>query len=308
MYNGDRARKETLVNYGFRLPSALDNRPMRFEEFEDMIHQAIFVSATPGDYELEKTHGEIVEQIIRPTGLLDPLVSVRPTQGQIDDLTDEIRKRIEKNERVLITTLTVRMAEDLTSYLKGMDFKVAWLHHEVKTIERTEIIRDLRKGKYDVLIGINLLREGLDIPEVSLIAILDADKEGFLRSERSLIQIIGRAARNAHGEVIMYGDHITDSMHKALEETSRRRAIQTAYNKEHHITPQTIIKPIHEVVRSKETQEMTAKYIHKKAAVNKKDKDKLIANLQKEMKEAAKVLDFERAAQLRDILFELQST
>lgn len=308
MYNGDRARKETLVNYGFRLPSALDNRPMRFEEFEDMIHQAIFVSATPGDYELEKTHGEIVEQIIRPTGLLDPLVSIRPTQGQIDDLTDEIRKRIEKNERVLITTLTVRMAEDLTSYLKGMDFKVAWLHHEVKTIERTEIIRDLRKGKYDVLIGINLLREGLDIPEVSLIAILDADKEGFLRSERSLIQIIGRAARNAHGEVIMYGDHITDSMHKALEETSRRRAIQTAYNKEHHITPQTIIKPIHEVVRSKETQEMTAKYIHKKAAVNKKDKDKLIANLQKEMKEAAKVLDFERAAQLRDILFELQST
>ena len=308
MYNGDRARKETLVNYGFRLPSSLDNRPMRFEEFEDMIHQAIFVSATPGDYELEKTHGEIVEQIIRPTGLLDPLVSVRPTQGQIDDLTDEIRKRIEKNERVLITTLTVRMAEDLTSYLKGMDFKVAWLHHEVKTIERTEIIRDLRKGKYDVLIGINLLREGLDIPEVSLIAILDADKEGFLRSERSLIQIIGRAARNAHGEVIMYGDHITDSMHKALEETSRRRAIQTAYNKEHHITPQTIIKPIHEVVRSKETQEMTAKYIHKKAAVNKKDKDKLIANLQKEMKEAAKVLDFERAAQLRDILFELQST
>lgn len=308
MYNGDRARKETLVNYGFRLPSALDNRPMRFEEFEDMIHQAIFVSATPGDYELEKTHGEIVEQIIRPTGLLDPLVSVRPTQGQIDDLTDEIRKRIEKNERVLITTLTVRMAEDLTSYLKGMDFKVVWLHHEVKTIERTEIIRDLRKGKYDVLIGINLLREGLDIPEVSLIAILDADKEGFLRSERSLIQIIGRAARNAHGEVIMYGDHITDSMHKALEETSRRRAIQTAYNKEHHITPQTIIKPIHEVVRSKETQEMTAKYIHKKAAVNKKDKDKLIANLQKEMKEAAKVLDFERAAQLRDILFELQST
>ena len=308
MYNGDRARKETLVNYGFRLPSALDNRPMRFEEFEDMIHQAIFVSATPGDYELEKTHGEIVEQIIRPTGLLDPLVSVRPTQGQIDDLTDEIRKRIEKNERVLITTLTVRMAEDITSYLKGMDFKVAWLHHEVKTIERTEIIRDLRKGKYDVLIGINLLREGLDIPEVSLIAILDADKEGFLRSERSLIQIIGRAARNAHGEVIMYGDHITDSMHKALEETSRRRAIQTAYNKEHHITPQTIIKPIHEVVRSKETQEMTAKYIHKKAAVNKKDKDKLIANLQKEMKEAAKVLDFERAAQLRDILFELQST
>ena len=206
MYNGDRARKETLVNYGFRLPSALDNRPMRFEEFEKMINQAIFVSATPGNYELEQTKGEIIEQIIRPTGLLDPVVTVRPTQGQIDDLVDEIRTRIEKNERTLITTLTVRMAEDLTSYLKGMDFKVAWLHHEVKTIERTEIIRDLRKGKYDVLIGINLLREGLDIPEVSLITILDADKEGFLRSERSLIQIIGRAARNAHGQVIMYAD------------------------------------------------------------------------------------------------------
>ena len=202
MYNGDRARKEVLVNFGFRLPSALDNRPMRFEEFESMIHQAVFISATPGDYELDKVNGEVVEQIIRPTGLLDPEVEVRPTRGQIDDLTDEIRMRIENNERVLITTLTVRMAEDLTAYLKGMDFKVAWLHHEVKTIERTEIIRDLRKGKYDVLIGINLLREGLDIPEVSLIAILDADKEGFLRSERSLIQIIGRAARNAHGKVI----------------------------------------------------------------------------------------------------------
>lgn len=308
MYNGDRARKETLVNYGFRLPSALDNRPLRFEEFESMIHQAIFVSATPGDYEMAKTNGEIIEQIIRPTGLLDPIVNVRPTQGQIDDLVDEIHKRIEQNERVLITTLTVRMAEDLTSYLKGMDFKVAWLHHEVKTIERTEIIRDLRKGKYDVLIGINLLREGLDIPEVSLIAILDADKEGFLRSERSLIQIIGRAARNSHGEVIMYGDKITDSMRKALDETARRREIQIAYNKEHNITPQTIIKPIHEVVRSKETQEMTAKFMNKKAGVSKKDKDKLIANLQKEMKEAAKVLDFERAAELRDILFELQSS
>lgn len=307
MYNGDRARKETLVNYGFRLPSALDNRPMRFEEFEGMIHQAIFVSATPGDYELEKTNGEIIEQIIRPTGLLDPLVEVRPTQGQIDDLVDEIRSRIEKNERTLITTLTVRMAEDLTSYLKGMDFKVAWLHHEVKTIERTEIIRDLRKGKYDVLIGINLLREGLDIPEVSLIAILDADKEGFLRSERSLIQIIGRAARNAQGKVVMYADTITQSMQKALEETARRREIQIAYNEEHGITPQTIVKPIHEVVRSKETQEMTAKYISKKSKVTKKDKEKLLANLEKEMKEAAKVLDFERAAELRDILMELRS-
>ncbi|MCI3013044.1 excinuclease ABC subunit UvrB [[Clostridium] innocuum] len=308
MYNGDRARKETLVNYGFRLPSALDNRPMRFEEFEKMINQAIFVSATPGNYELEQTKGEIIEQIIRPTGLLDPVVTVRPTQGQIDDLVDEIRTRIEKNERTLITTLTVRMAEDLTSYLKGMDFKVAWLHHEVKTIERTEIIRDLRKGKYDVLIGINLLREGLDIPEVSLITILDADKEGFLRSERSLIQIIGRAARNAHGQVIMYADKITDSMQKALDETARRREIQIAYNEKHGITPKTIIKPIHEVVRSKETQEMTAKYIGEKAKVSKKDKEKLLANLEKEMREAAKVLDFERAAELRDILLELRNS
>lgn len=308
MYNGDRARKEVLVNFGFRLPSALDNRPMRFEEFEGMINQAVFISATPGDYELGKTNGEIVEQIIRPTGLLDPVVEVRPTQGQIDDLVDEIRERIEKNERTLITTLTVRMAEDLTSYLKGMDFKVAWLHHEVKTIERTEIIRDLRKGKYDVLIGINLLREGLDIPEVSLITILDADKEGFLRSERSLIQIIGRAARNAHGKVIMYGDKITDSMRKALDETERRRTIQIAYNKEHGITPQTIIKPIHEVVRSKETQEMTAKYMSKKAKLGKKDKEKMLVNIEKEMKEAAKVLDFERAAELRDILIELRNS
>lgn len=306
MYNGDRARKEVLVNYGFRLPSALDNRPMRFEEFESMIHQAVFISATPGDYELNKVNGEVVEQIIRPTGLLDPEVEVRETNGQIDDLTDEIKQRIEKNERVLITTLTVRMAEDLTNYLKGMDMKVAWLHHEVKTIERTEIIRDLRKGKYDVLIGINLLREGLDIPEVSLIAILDADKEGFLRSERSLIQIIGRAARNAHGKVIMYADSITDSMQKALDETNRRRSIQIAYNKEHGITPKTIIKPIHEVVRSKETQEMTAKYMNKKTKMGKKDKEKLLASIEKEMREAAKVLDFERAAELRDILLELK--
>lgn len=307
MYNGDRARKETLVNYGFRLPSALDNRPMKFEEFEQMVNQAIYVSATPGNYEVEQVHGNVIEQIIRPTGLLDPVVTVRPTKGQIDDLVDEIRKRIEKNERTLITTLTVRMAEDLSSYLKGMDFKVAWLHHEVKTIERTEIIRDLRKGKYDVLIGINLLREGLDIPEVSLITILDADKEGFLRSERSLIQIIGRAARNSHGEVIMYADKITDSMRKALDETQRRRQIQIAHNEAHGITPQTIIKPIHEVVRSKETQEMTAKYMSKKSKMGKKDKEKLLTSLEKEMKEAAKVLDFERAAELRDILIELKN-
>ena len=307
MYNGDRARKETLVNYGFRLPSALDNRPLRFEEFEKMVNQAIYVSATPGDYELEKVHGEVIEQIIRPTGLLDPEVEVRPTMGQIDDLVDEIRERIERNERTLITTLTVRMAEDLTAYLKNMDFKVAWLHHEVTTIERTEIIQDLRKGKYDVLVGINLLREGLDIPEVSLIAILDADKEGFLRSERSLIQIIGRAARNAQGKVIMYADQITQSMRKALDETARRREIQIAYNEAHGITPKTIIKPIHDVVRSKETKEMTAAYMKKKKKMGKKDKAKMLENIEKEMKEAARVLDFERAAQLRDILIELRN-
>lgn len=308
MYNGDRSRKETLVNFGFRLPSALDNRPLRFEEFERLVHQAIYVSATPGDYELEKVHGQVIEQIIRPTGLLDPIVEVRPTMGQIDDLVDEIKERVERNERTLITTLTVRMAEDLTAYLKNMDFKVAWLHHEVTTIERTEIIADLRKGKYDVLVGINLLREGLDIPEVSLIAILDADKEGFLRSERSLIQIIGRAARNAQGKVIMYADSITQSMRKALDETARRREIQMAFNEAHGITPRTIIKPIHDVVRSKETKEMTAAYMKKKNKMAKKDKAKMLENIEKEMKEAARVLDFERAAQLRDILIELRGS
>lgn len=308
MYNGDRARKETLVNYGFRLPSALDNRPLRFGEFEQMVNQAIYVSATPGDYELDKVHGEVIEQIIRPTGLLDPKVEVRPTTGQIDDLVDEIKARIERDERTLITTLTVRMAEDLSAYLKNMEFKVAWLHHEVTTIERTEIIQDLRKGKYDVLVGINLLREGLDIPEVSLIAILDADKEGFLRSERSLIQIIGRAARNAQGKVIMYADQITQSMRKALDETARRREIQIAYNDAHGITPKTIIKPIHDVVRSKETKEMTAAYMKKKNKMGKKDKTKMLENIEKEMKEAARVLDFERAAQLRDILIELRNS
>ena len=305
MYNGDRARKETLVNYGFRLPSALDNRPLRFGEFEQMVNQAIYVSATPGDYELDKVHGEVIEQIIRPTGLLDPEVEVRPTTGQIDDLVDEIKARIERDERTLITTLTVRMAEDLSAYLKNMEFKVAWLHHEVTTIERTEIIQDLRKGKYDVLVGINLLREGLDIPEVSLIAILDADKEGFLRSERSLIQIIGRAARNAQGKVIMYADQITQSMRKALDETARRREIQIAYNDAHGITPKTIIKPIHDVVRSKETK---AAYMKKKNKMGKKDKTKMLENIEKEMKEAARVLDFERAAQLRDILIELRNS
>ena len=307
MYNGDRARKETLVEYGFRLPSALDNRPMRFEEFESKVNQVIYVSATPGDYELEKTNHEVVEQIIRPTGLLDPHVEVRPTKHQIDDLVNEIHERIKKNERVLITALTVRMAEELTNYLKQLDLKVAWLHHEVKTIERSEIIRDLRLGKYDVLIGINLLREGLDIPEVSLIAILDADKEGFLRSERSLIQIIGRAARNAQGKVIMYADTMTESMRKAIEETNRRRSIQEEHNRIHNITPKTIIKDIQEVMHSKETQEMTSKYHKNKNKMSKKEKEKLLSQLEKEMKAAAKALDFERAAELRDMLIELRN-
>lgn len=305
MYNGDRARKETLVEYGFRLPSALDNRPLKFDEFEQKPPQSIYVSATPGDYELEQTHGEVVEQIIRPTGLLDPIVEVRPSEGQIDDLVDEIRERIAKNQRTLVTTLTVRMAEDLTAYLKNLDIKVAWLHHEVTTIERTEIIHDLRLGKYDVLVGINLLREGLDIPEVSLITILDADKEGFLRSKRSLVQIIGRAARNAEGRVIMYGDTITESMQYAIDETARRRAIQEKYNEEHDIIPQTIIKPVRDVVRSKETKEMTARYMKKKK-LSRKDTATLIADLEKEMKEAARDLDFERAAELRDMIMELK--
>jgi len=305
MFNGDRARKQTLVDYGFRLPSALDNRPLKFNEFESMTPQSIFVSATPGDYELEKTNHHVVEQIIRPTGLLDPEVEVRPIEGQIDDLVDEIKERVARNERTLVTTLTVRMAEDLTSYLKNMDLNVAWLHHEVTTIERTEIIHDLREGKYDVLVGINLLREGLDIPEVSLIAILDADKEGFLRSRRSLIQIIGRAARNAQGKVIMYADKITESMDEAIKETARRRKIQMEYNERHHITQKTIIKPIHDVVRSKETKEVTRKYLAKKK-ISKKDKEKMLENLRKEMKEAAKELDFERAAELRDMIIELE--
>ena len=307
MYNGDRARKETLVEYGFRLPSALDNRPMSFEEFETLVNQAIYVSATPGNYELEKVHGEVVEQIIRPTGLLDPEITVRPTRGQIDDLLDEIHHCIAANERVLITTLTVKMAEDLTDYLKKNDLKVAYLHHETLTLERTETIRDLRRGKYDVLVGINLLREGIDIPEVSLVAILDADKEGFLRSERSLIQTIGRAARNAHGRVVMYGDKMTDSMKKAIEETNRRRAIQIAYNEEHHITPTTIVKDIGEAIHGKETQEMAARYMKKKSKLGKKEQQKLIDNLEKEMKDAARVLDFERAAELRDMLLELKA-
>ncbi|MBR3168100.1 MAG: excinuclease ABC subunit UvrB [Erysipelotrichaceae bacterium] len=306
MYNGDRARKQVLVDYGFRLPSALENRPMRFDEFEQIQGQRIYMSATPGDYELEQVNNEVVEQIIRPTGLVDPQVEVRPTMGQIDDLLTEIRANIEKNERTMITTLTVKMAEDLTDFLKKQDLNVAYLHHETKVLERSQIIVDLRKGVYDVLVGINLLREGLDIPEVSLIAILDADKEGFLRSERSLIQTIGRAARNANGRVIMYGDSITDSMRRAIDETDRRRRIQVEYNEKHGIVPKTIYKEIGEAVHGKETRAETSRYLKKKVKT-KKDTESLIASLEKEMKQAAKSLDFEKAAELRDIIFELKS-
>lgn len=307
MYNGDRARKQMLVDYGFRLPSALDNRPLTFEEFEKRIHQIVFVSATPGPYEIEHTP-KFVEQIIRPTGLLDPIIDVRPTKGQIDDLIDEIHQRSKRNERVLITTLTKKMSEDLTDYLKEIGIKVQYLHSEVKTLERIEIIRELRLGKYDVLIGINLLREGLDIPEVSLVAILDADKEGFLRSERSLIQTIGRAARNANGMVIMYADHITHSMQIAIDETKRRRAIQEAYNEKHGITPQTIVKEIREAIRAtKESEENTKNETAARAKkLTKKEKEKMLIQLEKDMKEPAKALDFERAAELRDLLLELQ--
>lgn len=308
MFNGDRARKTTLVEYGFRLPSALENRPMRFDEFEKIINQVIFVSATPGDYELELTNHEVVEQIIRPTGLIDPITHVRPSKGQIDDIIHEINLRIEKDERVLITTLTVKMAEELTAYLKRLDLKVCYLHHETLTLERIEILRDLRKGKYDVLVGINLLREGLDLPEVSLVCILDADKEGFLRSHRSLIQTIGRAARNANGQVILYADRMTDSMEKALNETNRRREIQIAYNLEHGITPKTIKKEIHDVIRGKETQKMANAYLTKRQKLDRKSQEELIISLEKEMHEAARVLDFERAAELRDIVLELKSS
>jgi len=309
MYNGDQARKGVLVEHGFRLPSALDNRPLRFEEFERHIHQAIYVSATPGPYELEHTP-EMVEQIIRPTGLLDPLIDVRPIEGQIDNLIDEIHDRIARNERVLVTTLTKKMSEDLSAYLKEMGLKVEYLHSEIKTLERIEIIRELRKGTYDVLIGINLLREGLDIPEVSLVAILDADKEGFLRSERSLIQTIGRAARNSNGRVIMYADNMTDSMKKAIEETKRRRTIQMAYNEEHGITPKTIVKKIPDVIRATQVAEEEESYVTKATKgkkLTKAEKEKLLASLEVEMKEAAKALDFERAAELRDTIFELKA-
>nr|WP_108306285.1 excinuclease ABC subunit UvrB [Metalysinibacillus jejuensis] len=305
MYNGDQARKNVLVDHGFRLPSALDNRPLKFEEFEQKVGQAIYVSATPGPYEIEHTP-EMVEQIIRPTGLLDPPIDVRPIEGQIDDLIDEINARVAVNERVLITTLTKKMSEDLTTYLKEMGMKVEYLHSEVKTLERIEIIRELRRGTYDVLVGINLLREGLDIPEVSLVAILDADKEGFLRSERSLIQTIGRAARNAHGQVIMYADKMTDSMNKAISETMRRRTIQIAYNEKHGITPTTITKKIPDIIRATQVADGEESYVARKV-YTKKERKQLIERLTKEMKEAALALDYERAAELRDTIVELQA-
>lgn len=307
MYNGDRQRKTVLVDYGFRLPSALDNRPMTFDEFEGMMNQVIYCSATPGEYELEQVDHKVTEQIIRPTGLLDPKITVKPTKGQIDDISEALQERIKRNERVLITTLTVRMAEDLTEYLQERGFKIAYLHHETKTLERTQVIQDLRTGKVDAIVGINLLREGLDIPEVSLVCILDADKEGFLRSQRSLIQTIGRAARNENGEVYMYADVMTDSMKFAIDETNRRRAIQEKYNEEHGITPHTVVKKVDEVIRGKETKEMAAKYMLKKNKRSKKDKETLILNMREEMKDAASHLDFERAAELRDMIFELES-
>ena len=303
MYNGDRARKQNLVDYGFRLPSALDNRPLKFTEFEEKVNDVIYVSATPGDYEMEKVHNKVVEQIIRPTGLLDPTIEVKPTKNQIDDLVEEINKRIEQNERILITTLTIRMAEELTDYLKNIDLKVAYLHSEVKTLQRLKIIHDLRCGIYDVVVGINLLREGIDIPEVSLIAIMDADKQGFLRSTRSLIQTIGRCARNSKGHVIMYADTITDSMNEAITETKRRRTIQEEYNSKHGIIPKTIMKEIRDVI----SNEDSTKEKEQKTVLTKAETQKMIVNLTKEMKEAASHLDFEKATELRDIIFELKS-
>jgi excinuclease ABC subunit B len=308
MFNGDQARKQVLVDHGFRLPSAMDNRPLTFPEFEKHINQAVFVSATPGPYELEHTP-EMVQQIIRPTGLLDPTIDVRPIEGQIDDLIGEIQERATRNERVLITTLTKKMSEDLTDYLKEIGIKVQYLHSEIKTLERIEIIRELRLGKYDVLVGINLLREGLDIPEVSLVAILDADKEGFLRSERSLIQTMGRAARNERGHVIMYADKMTNSMELAIGETTRRRAIQEAYNEKHGITPQTIQKEIRDVIRATMAAEEQEDYNPSEGMkkLTKKEREQVIFNMEKEMKDAAKALNFERAAELRDLILELKA-
>ncbi len=304
MYAGDRARKQSLVDYGFRLPCAFDNRPLNFDEFNEKLNQVIYVSATPAPYERERA-GQIVEQVIRPTGLPDPAVEVRPVEGQIDDLIGEIRTETERKNKVLITTLTKKMAEDLTEYLAEAGIRVKYLHSDIDTLERAQIIRDMRLDVFDVLVGINLLREGLDLPEVSLIAILDADKEGFLRSSRSLIQTIGRAARNEHGRVIMYGDQMTDSMNTAIEETKRRRAIQEAFNKENNITPRSIRKELNEVIHSKETREMAKKY-REKHTHSKKEKEKLMASIEAEMRQAAKQLNFERAAELRDILYELR--
>ncbi|WP_405104683.1 excinuclease ABC subunit UvrB [Paenibacillus sp. FSL K6-1217] len=307
MYNGDRARKTVLVEHGFRLPSALDNRPLQFEEFEDKVSQIIYVSATPGPYEMEHCD-TMVQQIIRPTGLLDPIIEVRPTEGQIDDLISEIRDRVERDERVLVTTLTKKMSEDLTDYFKEIGIKVRYMHSDIKTLERMAILRDLRLGTFHVLVGINLLREGLDLPEVSLVAILDADKEGFLRSERSLIQTIGRAARNSDGRVILYGDRITDSMEKAMSETQRRREIQIAHNEKHGITPTTINKKVRDIIEATKVAESKADYLTGVGGkLNKKDKQSLMQRLEAEMKDAAKNLQFERAAELRDALLELRA-
>ncbi len=302
MYNGDRARKDSLVNYGFRLPSAYDNRPLKFNEFEERINQCIFVSATPADYEKEHSKENVVEQIIRPTGLLDPEIVVKPVENQIDDLIEQIRERVEKNERILVTTLTKKMAEDLTSYLRGLDIKVRYMHSDIKALERMEIIRDLRIGEFDVLVGINLLREGLDIPEVSLVAILDADKEGFLRSERSLIQTIGRAARNTDGKVIMYADELTDSMEKAISETNRRRKIQKQYNEEHGIVPQTIKKSVRDTIKATVVEDISSEY-----DISKDEKtEDIIAKLTDEMLKYASEMEFEKAAELRDKIKELE--
>ena len=309
MYNGDRSRKQMLVDYGFRLPSALDNRPLQLSEFEKHVNQIIYMSATPGPYEMEQT-ATVVQQIIRPTGLLDPTIDVRPSMGQMDDLVAEIQKRIEADERVFVTTLTKKMAEDLTDYFKELSIKVRYLHSDIKTLERTRLIRDLRLGKFDVLVGINLLREGIDVPEVSLIAILDADKEGFLRNERSLIQTIGRAARNAHGHVIMYADNVTESMQKAIAETKRRRSIQEAYNEAHHIVPKTIKKEIRANISASEKVAAKSKEAELDldfVDMNKKDQQALIASLEAQMKQAAKQLDFEEAATLRDTILELKA-
>ena len=309
MYNGDRARKQMLVDYGFRLPSALDNRPLRLEEFEQHVNQIVYVSATPGPYEMEQTE-TVVQQIIRPTGLLDPEVEIRPIMGQIDDLVGEIHERIEKDQRVFVTTLTKKMAEDLTDYFKELGLKVKYLHSDIKTLERTEIIRDLRLGEFDILIGINLLREGIDVPEVSLIAILDADKEGFLRSERSLVQTMGRAARNAEGKVIMYADKITDSMQRAMDETARRRAIQEAYNEEHGIEPKTIIKEIRDLISISKTADKDETVVQLDKSyedLSRQEKADLLMKLEREMKDAAKALDFETAATLRDTILELKA-